>query len=57
MAYALLKSVRLNEEQLNALELEINGAKDPVRGARIWLRDNEDTVSPWLEGARASSTG
>ncbi len=57
VAYALLKSVRLNEEQLNALELEINGAKDPVRGARIWLRDNEDTVSPWLEGARASSTG
>lgn len=57
MAYALLDSMKLTEEQVAELELEIVEAKDPKEGARLWLEDNRDIVEPWLEAARAASGG
>ncbi|QYJ15639.1 hypothetical protein Rxycam_01464 [Rubrobacter xylanophilus DSM 9941] len=54
VAYAFLKAVSLNEEQLNSLELEIKraGEDEPVKGVRNWLEDNRDVVRPWIEAAR-----
>jgi glycine betaine/proline transport system substrate-binding protein len=56
MAYALLDSMRLNEEQVAELELEIVEAGDPKEGVRLWLEDNRDVVEPWLDAARAAES-
>ena len=52
VAYAFLKAMRLDEEQVNDLEDVINEAGDPLKGARQWAQDNRDVVEPWLEAAR-----
>jgi glycine betaine/proline transport system substrate-binding protein len=54
MAYAFLKAILLNEEQVNTLEVEINeaGSQSPERGVRNWLEDNRDVVQPWIQAAR-----
>lgn len=51
VAYAFLKSIRLNEKQVNDLELAINKAGDPEEGVRNWLKDNRDVVQPWVDAA------
>jgi glycine betaine/proline transport system substrate-binding protein len=55
-AYALINAMRLDENQINTLELAINEAKDPEKGAREWLESEENraAVQPWIEAARAS---
>ncbi|MEW6635554.1 MAG: glycine betaine ABC transporter substrate-binding protein [Actinomycetota bacterium] len=53
-AYALIDAMRLNEEQIGTLELQINHAGDPKQGVRNWLEDrqNRETVQPWISAAR-----
>jgi glycine betaine/proline transport system substrate-binding protein len=55
-AYALINAMRLDENQINTLELAINEAKDPEKGVREWLEDDENraAVQPWIEAARDS---
>ena len=57
VAYAFLKAMRLDEEQVNDLEDVINDAGDPLKGARQWTQDNRDVVEPWLEAARNAQQG
>ena len=54
VAYAFLKAISLDEEQVNQMEADINeaGADDPEKGVRNWLEDNRDVVQPWIEAAK-----
>jgi glycine betaine/proline transport system substrate-binding protein len=54
VAYAFLKAISLDEEQVNQMEAEINeaGANDPEKGVRNWLEDNQDVVEPWVKAAK-----
>jgi glycine betaine/proline transport system substrate-binding protein len=54
VAYAFLKAISLNEEQINTLEAEINkaGSHNPEKGVRNWLEDNRGVVQPWIEAAK-----
>jgi len=54
VAYAFLKAVSLDEEQVNQMEADINeaGANNPEKGVRNWLEDNRDVVRPWIEAAK-----
>jgi glycine betaine/proline transport system substrate-binding protein len=52
VAYTLIDSMSLNEEQVNSLELAIREAGDPEAGAREWLEANRDVVEPWIAAAR-----
>ena len=54
VAYAFMKAMRLDEEQLNNLEDVINEAGDPLVGARRWAEDNHDVVQPWIDAAEAA---
>ncbi|HET7478810.1 MAG TPA: glycine betaine ABC transporter substrate-binding protein [Rubrobacteraceae bacterium] len=51
VAYQLIKSISLTEEQVNALEAEINASGDPVKGVESWLADNRSVVTPWIDRA------
>ena len=54
VAYTMLDEYKLNEEQANSLEEEINqaGYDDPTVGVKKWLQDNRDVVDPWVEAAK-----
>lgn len=54
VAFALLDSMRLTEDQTNEIELEIVEAENPEVGVRAWLEDNRDVVKPWLDAATAA---
>jgi glycine betaine/proline transport system substrate-binding protein len=51
-AYALVDALELTEEQINGLELTINGEGDPLAGARRWASENRGVVRPWVDAAR-----
>ncbi len=51
VAYAFLKAISLNTEQLNEMEADINEAEDPVKGVKVWLKGNRDIVQPWIDAA------
>jgi glycine betaine/proline transport system substrate-binding protein len=51
-AYAFLKAISLNEEQVNQMEADINEAADPEKGVKAWLEDNRDVVQPWIDAAK-----
>jgi len=52
VAYAFLKTIRMNAEELVTLEDEIAKAGDPVKGAKAWLEDNRDVVQPAIDAAK-----
>jgi glycine betaine/proline transport system substrate-binding protein len=54
VAYALIDAMKLDEKQVNTLELAINEAEDPERGVRNWLEkeENQDAIQPWIEEAK-----
>lgn len=56
-AYAFMDRLELTGDHVNALEIEINEAGDPVEGARIWLRTNRAVVEPWVEAAKNAQEG
>jgi glycine betaine/proline transport system substrate-binding protein len=53
-AYALINSMRLDEERVGSLEISINNAEDPEKGVRRWLeeKENRELVRPWVEAAK-----
>ena len=54
VAYELIKSISLTEDQVNDLEAEINDAGDPRRGVKSWLADNRNVVAPWIDAAKTA---
>jgi glycine betaine/proline transport system substrate-binding protein len=53
VAYAFLKALKLNEEELISLETEIsNAGDDPIKGSKAWLEDNRDVVQPAIDAAK-----
>ena len=52
VAYAFLKAISLDEEQINQLEADINEAGDPDEGVKVWLEKNWDVVKPWVDTAK-----
>jgi glycine betaine/proline transport system substrate-binding protein len=57
VAYALINAMKLDEGQVNTLELEINRAGDPEKGVRRWLENNRNVVEPWIKTARQAQEG
>ncbi len=51
-AYAFIKAISLNEEQVNQMEADINEAGDPEKGVKAWLENNRDVVQPWVDAAK-----
>lgn len=53
-AFALLKAITLNEEQLLKLEVAIRegGESTPMKGTDTWLKDNRSVVQPWIDAAK-----
>lgn len=51
VAYAFMKALSLDEDQLNDLEDTINEVGDPLEGARQWAAANPDIVQSWLDAA------
>lgn len=49
-AYAFLKAVSLNEDQVN--EIENINPSDYAESAKTWLNDNHDVVQPWVDAAK-----
>jgi glycine betaine/proline transport system substrate-binding protein len=56
-AYAFMDRLELTGEQVNAMEIEINEAGDPVEGARNWFKTNRAVVEPWVEAAKHTQEG
>ena len=54
VAYAFLKAISLDEEQINQLEADINEARDPNEGVKVWLKKNRNVVEPWIDSAKKS---
>jgi glycine betaine/proline transport system substrate-binding protein len=52
VAYAFVKTIRLNAGELVSLEDEINKAGDPVEGSKAWLKNNHDVVQPAIDAAK-----
>ncbi len=59
VAFALINAMKLDETQVNTLELAINRAGDPQEGVRDWLgeEENRGAVRPWIEAAREAREG
>ena len=57
VAYAFLDALKLTEQEVNQLEDAINEARDPEKGARVWLEGNRDVVQPWIDAARQAQEG
>ena len=57
MAYAFMDSMELTEAEVTGLQTEIEDAGDPIKGAKVWLRDNRDVVEPWVEAAEKAGEG
>src|SRR5918993_1972355 len=50
-AYAFIRAISLDEEQINQMEADINEAGDPEAGVKAWLEDNRSVVQPWIDAA------
>ena len=52
-AYALMRTMRLDADQVASLEMAINNAANPEAGVRRWLQEqeNRELVRPWVEAA------
>jgi glycine betaine/proline transport system substrate-binding protein len=53
-AFAYLKNVSLDEDQINEIEDEMNkaGTGNEEKGVEIWYEKNKDVVKPWIEAAK-----
>jgi len=51
-AYTFIKSIRLTEKQVDAMEFNIRSAGDPVKGVQTWLKTNGHVVQPWVNAAK-----
>ena len=56
-AYAFMDRMEPTEAQVTGLQMEIREAGDPIKGARIWLKENREVVEPWVEAAEKAGEG
>src|SRR3712207_3052095 len=53
VAYAFINNLRLNEDELIAIENEIAAADDNApKGVQAWLEENRDVVKPAIDAAK-----
>ena len=52
VAFALINSMKFTKEQMDTLELEIQEAGGPEKGASNWIEKNQDVVKPWIDAAK-----
>jgi glycine betaine/proline transport system substrate-binding protein len=52
VAYALLKNLKMNADQLVSLETEIEKADSPIAACKAWLKNNRDVVQPAIDAAK-----
>lgn len=45
----MLKSFKMNDQQIGSLEDLINDGMDPQEAAKKWIEDNKDAVDSWLQ--------
>jgi glycine betaine/proline transport system substrate-binding protein len=59
VASTLINAMKLDEAQVNTLELAINRASDPQQGVRDWLeeKENRGAVQSWIEAAKKAQQG
>lgn len=59
VTYAFLKAIKLDQNQVNQIELEINkaGATNPEKGVKNWLSKNGSVVKPWISAAKQAKKG
>jgi glycine betaine/proline transport system substrate-binding protein len=53
-AYAFLKNISLTEDQINAIEAEMNkaGTGNEEKGVRAWYKKHKDVTQPWVDAAK-----
>jgi glycine betaine/proline transport system substrate-binding protein len=51
VAYAFIKNLKLNQEELLALE-NMQAKEGALKGAKTWLEDNRDVVQPAIDAAK-----
>ncbi len=49
VAVRFFERMQMSEKQLNALVYEIQVHKDPIKGARAWIKKNEYVVNQWVK--------
>ncbi len=52
VAYAFLKNLKMNADQLVSLEQEIEKADSPAAACKAWLKNNRDVVQPAIDAAK-----
>ena len=52
VAYAFLKNLKLNADQLVSLEKEMEKAESPIAGTKTWFKNNRDVVQPAIDAAK-----
>ena len=50
--YSILDSFNWELEDIEGVMLEIENGEDPVKAARAWINDNQDTVDQWIADAQ-----
>ncbi len=50
-AYRLMRAITLTDYQVSSLELKIQNARSPTRGARKWADDHRTLIEEWVEKA------
>lgn len=57
VAFALMESIRLSEDQLGELELSIQDSETAPEGSRAWVESNRDAAEPWVSDAEQARQG
>src|ERR687893_2651030 len=52
VAYEFIRSISLDEEQINQMEADITEAGDNDAGVKAWPEDNRSVVQPWIDAAK-----
>ncbi len=52
VAYAFMKNLRMNADELVSLEKEIEKSDSAIAGTKAWLKDNRDVVQPAIDAAK-----
>lgn len=54
-AYAFMNEYKLTDEQVNELEAAAReNGDDPIKGAEVWLEENQSVVQPWIDAAKGA---
>lgn len=57
LAHALIDAILMTESQATDLQLAIQKAGNPEKGAKAWAKDNKKLTDGWIESARSRISG